>query len=178
MDTQDYPIPAGKNPTGLAARIFIKELSKFDTIATPPASPVSAGDSVIITDDHTFTGVDDGFQVLNVHENTPELETEDIGEDGSTTLKCTGQGFHPNWNAALEEELREDKRYIILWERLCDKASPTVFQLGTSCLGAQIKGMLKTGKTKEGGRFGMEMMFESVQAALYEYQGTITLNTA
>jgi hypothetical protein len=173
MDTSDYTVQSGKNPTGLGAKIYLQEISKFTTIAAPSAN-TNPGDTVKITDDHEF-GVDEGFHVLWVHENTPEIETEDIGEDGSKTLKCTVQGFYPNWNAALEEELREDKSYIVLVERLCNAGTPTVFQLGTSCLGAKLKGMLKSGKTREGGRFGFEVMIESVQAALYEYSGTITL---
>lgn len=175
MDTSDYAIPSGKNPTGLANRIYIQEISKFDTIASPVVGGTpAAGDSVKITADHTFTDATDGFHTLLVHENTPEIETEDVGEDGSTTLKCTVSGFHPSWNAALEEEIREDKSYIVLVERLCNAGTPTVFQLGTSCLGAKIKGVLKSGKTREGGRFGTEVMIESTQAALYEYTGTIT----
>lgn len=173
MDTSDYEVQAGKNPTGLASIIYLQELSKFDTIAGPTAS-AAPGDTVKITADHTFTAPTDGFRKLYVHENTPEIETEEIGEDGSKTLKCNVQGFHPNWNAALEEELREDKSYIVLVKRVCNGATPTVFQLGTACLGAKLKGMLKSGKTKEGGRFGFEVMIESVQAALYEYTGTIT----
>lgn len=176
MNTSDYTITAGKNPTGIARRIYIKEIDKFDTIATPSAS-ASPGDTVKITGTHTFTAANDGFQILYLHENTPEIETEVVGEDGSTNITCTVQGFHPNWNAALEEELREDKSYIVLVERICDNGTPTHFQLGTECLGAKLKGMLKSGKTKEGGRFGFEVMIESTQAALYEYSGDVTLNS-
>jgi hypothetical protein len=173
MDTSDYSVPAGKNPTGIGRRIYLQEIGKFDVIGAPTANTLP-GDTVKISVDHTFTSATDGFQILYVHENTPEIETEEIGEDGSKVLKCTVQGFHPNWNAALEEELREDKSYIVLVERLCDGGTPKVFQLGTVCLGAKLKGMLKSGKTREGGRFGFEVMIESTQAALYEYSGVIT----
>lgn len=180
MDTSDYTIAAGKNPTGLGRRIYIKELEKFDTIATPTDSPSNPGDTVKITADHTFPASPgtDGWQILYVHENTPEIETEEIGEDGSKILRCSIQAFHPNWNPALEEELRTDKSYLVLVERICDNGTPTYFQLGTDCLGAKLKGMLKSGKTREGGRFGFELTIESVQAALYEYSGEITLPTA
>lgn len=175
MDTQDYEISSGQNPTGLARRIFLQEISKFTTIAQPSASPTTQADEMKITTDHTFTGTV-GFHQLFVHENTPELDGENVGEDGSPTRTYKVMGFHPNYNPALEAETSVDKSYIVLVERVC-VGSGKYFQLGTQCLGAKIKSVLKSGKTREGGRFGHEIEIEATQVGLYEYTGEVTPDT-
>jgi hypothetical protein len=180
MDTSDYTVAATRNPSGIGRRIYIKEIEKFDTIATPPASPTNPGDGVIITDDHTFPADPgtDGWQILYVHEDTPEIMTEQVGENGTRTLNCEINAIHPNWNPALEEETSVDKSYIVLVERLCDGATIKRFQMGTECLGAKMVSAMKSGKTREGGTFGHEVKITSTQAALYEYQGAVTRPSA
>lgn len=175
MDTQDYEISSGFNPTGLARRIFIQEIKKFTDIKEPAASPATQADALKIVGDHTFAGTT-GWRELFVHENTPELDGENVGEDGSPTRTYKVMAFHPNWNPALEAETSVDKSYIVLVERVCVN-SGKYFQLGTKCLGAKITSVLKSGKTREGGRFGHEIEIEATQVGLYEYAGVVTPDT-
>jgi len=179
MDTSDYSIDITKrNPTGLGAEIYIKEISKFDTIAIPTAS-AAAGDTVKITDDHTFPADPgtDGWQILEAHENTPELQVEEVGEDGSRMKKFTLNAFHPNWSAALEEETSYDKRYLVLFRRPSDTAG-LYYQLGTTDVAAKMMSSIESGKTRDGGRFGHPVTIECTQPVLFEYTGEVTRPSA
>jgi hypothetical protein len=179
MDTTDYAIDiTTRNPTGVAGQIYIKEISKFDTIVVPTASTLP-GDTVKITDDHTFPADPgtDGWQILTAHENTPELEVEEVGEDGSRMKKFSLKAFHPNWSAALEEETSYDKRYLVLFRRPSD-GTTKLYQLGTEETGAKMMSGLESGKTREGGRFGHPVVIEATQPVLFEYTGAVTRPSA
>jgi len=177
MDTTDYAIDVTKrNPTGIAGEILIKEVSKFDVIAVPTGT--AAGDTVKISDDHTFPADPgtDGWQILACHENTPEITSEQVGEDGSRMKKYTLNAFHPNWSAALEEETSYDKRYLVLYRRPSDAAG-LYYQLGTKDVSAKMMSTNESGNTRDGGRFGHPVVIECTQPVLFEYTGAITRPT-
>ena len=160
-------------PGGYNTTCWFREVDKFTSLKTPPASGTVEGQMRIITETHTFA-VDDGFIQGSGHQEGGSMEGEPQGEPGEQGLpmyKFTL--FFVGDHAPLRERVEEmsNRSFVLLFKD--PKCSDTrILQLGGDCDPALTSFKFTSGSRKTGGKKGYLVTFQSSE--LNDYQGTVT----
>ena len=167
----------GNNAPG-SCEILIAPLSYFDTIATPDSSPTVAGDSVTISDSHTFNAGNYGFIKMlgNVKpKNTGKGST--VGELKSKTMTweitVPVAGLNAELLEFIEGGLNTD--FIILAANgcICSNGNPEYLQFGCEKVPCDLSADGDIG-TIDGGFKGATLKFMSYGVPKI-YTGSVTL---
>lgn len=157
------------NAPGLKKRVLVAPRSTFTALAEPGGAGAVAGDTIVISDPHTF-GASDGFIEMYTTLATAELTAELVGERDSRTINPKVTAFHPGLYAEALEfgKMAKDEEWIVLVEQL----DGSFIQLGQDGLECEITYSLGSGKV-DGGSKGITFNIESF-GDVFVYEGTIT----
>lgn len=160
------------NAPGLRKNIFLAERDWFTdgTGLKTPGANVNPGDSLRITETHTFK---DGFGFLAMHSTlaTAELIGEMVGERESRTNNPSLTAQHPGLTAEVVEFLQQMKSgdWIVLVQTLAGE----FIQLGEDGLECEVMYSFGSGKV-DGGYQGVTATISNYGKP-YFYEGDLTL---
>lgn len=167
--------PAGKDRSPGIGNVWYGELSAFDVIATPPASPASQAEKVTISDTHTFTDpVTEGFRKLYTTDTLRDLQDERTGGRDSRGKKVIVNCFYPGTKKEFEAFLLDDPELIVIVEPFpCD--GTTKIQVGTKCSPARImEDSFQSQRIDATEGKGYTFQLVAYQSSLLFYDGAIT----
>ena len=168
-----------ENDPGLSDIVYYAPHNWFETFAEPANAGAAPGDSVIITDNHTFktpaevglTGTALGFIALYTTAGTQQLTMEPVGERDGRGQQWNLAMFHPGSYAEALEFARKitNDSCVILAQ---DIGSGKWMQLGDKTRRVEISPAFDSG-TSDSGRKGWTLT-ATVYKAAYQYDGQIT----
>lgn len=163
-------IAAGISPT----EIFACPVSKFTTIAEPPALNVATtlAEAATISDPHTFTG-DDGFFKINILPETGMVDSENQGEKGNKTNVNNFSGTLPGITARNLGLIRKYQNVGMIF--IVTQIDGKKRQLGSKNSPAYLSEASASTGQKPGDINGIPVKFSDVQAFQAPiYTGVIT----
>ncbi|RSK45187.1 hypothetical protein [Hymenobacter rigui] len=165
--------PNGEDNTpGLLGYVLFAPEAWFTTIAKAPkysAAQAKAGDSVIITENHTFkTGL--GWLKLYITLDSNQLKADIVGERDGRGLKVSFEGFHPGNKPQSLEFLNLVKN--IGGIMLVPDADGTYIQVGAEGLPVELTPNFDSGKLSSGRR-GSMVKGEAYATGLRIYAGDV-----
>lgn len=166
--------PNGEDNTpGLLGYVYFAPESWFTTIAKAPkysAGQAKAGDSVLITDTHTFKP---GFGWLKIYItlDSNQLKGAIVGERDGRGLKITFEGFHPGNKPESLEFLNLVKN--IGGIMLVPDADETYLQVGAKGLPVELAPDFDSARLSSGRR-GSIVKGEAYATGMRIYTGDIT----
>jgi hypothetical protein len=137
MYLADFIKSCGFNPSGTSTKAFFAPVSYFVTVATPDYQNITNPEDLLtITDSHVFEQ-GKGFHVLNITDETGELQSNAVGEKDGRSFEHIFNGFVPNndaHNLALLSQMANCPYILIIGEM---KQEGMVYrQLGNAFRGA------------------------------------------
>lgn len=160
---------------GIGSTVWLGPLSSFDTIAGLNTTGTNPGDSVTITDDHTFlTGK--GFIEMYSTQEFSDLTGESKGEADSKTMGWNLKVWHPGSYEEASEFVKNaltEEGFICLVKD-ADCSTGKVVQIGTHCTPAKPSPKFESG-TLGNGKKGWEITFSADNPFMIFYKGDITV---
>ncbi|MVN77736.1 hypothetical protein GO988_15490 [Hymenobacter sp. HMF4947] len=158
------------NTPGLLGYVLVAREDAFSKIAKAPKTGTTAGETAIITDNHTFTNADDGFAKVYLTLDSNMLKAAITGERDGRGLKISFEGFHPGNNAEALEFMRIVKNLGLII--LVPDADGTYLQVGAEGLPVEFAPDYDSGKLSSGRR-GFTVKGEAYANGMYIYAGTV-----
>lgn len=163
----------GDNP-GHSPVLLFAETKEFTVIAAAPSTGTVEGETVIITDDHTFP-VGEGFKELTGYRDGIMIEGQASGDIGFQVEENVLKTFIVGDYAKLKEKVKnmKGKGFILLY-RDPECNSLRLQQLGCKCDPAVLKNFKRmTGDKTKGGKKGIELEFSCAETP-FDYEGLVT----
>lgn len=177
MFQQHITKPSGTNAPGLGNEILLAAKSWFNVIATPPNPGVDPGDTVVITDNHTFltSSPHKGFVRMYTTPRSGEIKYTQVGDIDSYGINGVLEAWSPGINIVLFELMAEQDEFIVLQKDIdCDNVR--YFQLGASCSPALKRDWeFASGKAGGEGKKGTTIKFDSYSDRILLYEGVVSL---
>lgn len=159
--------------TGYASIAYIGLMAEMDSIAAPTGPFANPEDASIISGDHTFTVVGDGFVKCYTLPTTNEGTSESFGEPGAINIMSKHKFFWPGDTAKLQQMLKTlmNRDLIVLVEDATNPDGP-VFQYGDRKIACNVSNINFTSGTGYDGKKGYAIEVQVKEK--YTYAGTIT----
>lgn len=157
---------------GYQNSIWFAPISTFLSVAKPAANPAAVGDTLKITDAHTFTAPA-GFYPWRAKKHSVTIDGTPVGDPGSMniTWKLTAiiLGDSASTQEQMQNMLNDDILYLVK-DQNCEDG--TYVQLGDECLTPEVQVTFTGNTTAQGYK---EYKIEaSVKGKKFFYSGAVT----
>lgn len=152
-------------------------LADFDVVASTVVVPAAVGDTVKITDDHTFLGTN-GFFNWETKQDSVKITSSSVGDAGSRLQRYKAEFSVIGDGEAIQEQIErlQNTKAIFLFKDSACLSNDYYVQFGDECDSPSISAEQDSATKAEGSKVWKVTV--EVTAAKYFYYGAVTQNTA